>query len=85
MPIILLALTSFLVISISSLLGFVILLYLSILWFQGQGIGQRPLLFLGVLLLIVGVQSFSLGLIGEMLTSTRDDTIKYPVRDEIMS
>jgi hypothetical protein len=69
----------------SSLLGFVILLYLSILWFQGQGIGQRPLLFLGVLLLIVGVQSFSLGLIGEMMTSTRDDTIKYPVREEIMS
>lgn len=69
----------------ASLAGFFILLYLSILWFQGHGIGHRPLLFLGVLLLIVGVQSFSLGLIGEMLTSTRNNSIKYPIREEIMS
>lgn len=70
---------------LASVTGFFILSYLTVLWFQGHGIGQRPLLFLGVLLLIVGVQSFSLGLIGEMLTSTRDDTIKYPIREEIMS
>ncbi len=63
--------------------GVVILLYLSIIWFQGQGIGHRPLLFLGVLLVIVGGQSFSLGLIGEMITNTRDNTIKYAVRKEI--
>ena len=68
---------------VSSIIGFGILTYLSILWFQGYGIGHRPLLFLGVLLVIVGSQSFSLGLIGEMITNTRDNTIKYAVREEI--
>lgn len=68
---------------VSSVIGFGILAYLSILWFQGYGIGHRPLLFLGVLLVIVGSQSFSLGLIGEMITNTRDNTIKYAVREEI--
>ncbi|HGY55687.1 MAG TPA: glycosyltransferase [Caldithrix abyssi] len=66
-----------------SLAGFGVLLYLSILWFQGHPIGHRPLLFLGVLLVIVGSQSFSLGLIGEMITSTRDTSIKYAIREII--
>ncbi len=67
----------------ASFLGIIILLYLSILWFQGQGIGQRPLFFLGVLLLIVGVQFFSLGLIGEMIVSTRDHSIRYTIKEEL--
>jgi len=66
-----------------SLIGLLILLYLTVIWFQGQGIGHRPLLFLGVLLVIVGAQSFSLGLIGEMITSTRDRSMSYAIRDEI--
>ncbi|MGD9488338.1 MAG: glycosyltransferase family 2 protein [Calditrichaceae bacterium] len=68
---------------VSMFIGLLISLYLTILWFQGNSIGQRPLLFLGVLMLIVGVQSFSLGLIGEMLTSTRDDSIDYSIKQEI--
>ncbi|HHJ53273.1 MAG TPA: glycosyltransferase [Caldithrix abyssi] len=63
--------------------GLAILTYLTVIWFQGQGIGHRPLLFLGVLLVIVGAQSFSLGLIGEMITSTRDQSLKYVIREEI--
>ncbi len=63
--------------------GLAILTYLTVLWFQGHGIGHRPLLFLGVLLVIVGAQSFSLGLIGEMITSTRDQNLKYVIREEI--
>jgi len=66
-----------------SITGFAVLLYLTILWFQGYGIGHRPLLFLGVLLIIVGTQSFSLGLIGEMITSTRDTSLKYAVKEVI--
>ena len=65
------------------LTGLAILTYLSVLWFQGYGIGHRPLLFLGVLLIIVGTQSFTLGLIGEMITNTRDNSLKYAVRLEI--
>lgn len=68
---------------VSLFIGFVISAYLSMLWFEGQGIGQRPLLFLGVLLIIVGVQSFSLGLIGDMLTSTKNQNIKTPIKEEI--
>jgi glycosyltransferase involved in cell wall biosynthesis len=68
---------------LSMFLGFSISLYLTILWFQGHGIGQRPLLFLGVLLVIVGVQSFTLGFIGEMLTSTRDESFECSIQDEI--
>jgi hypothetical protein len=64
-------------------IGFIILLYLSILWFQGQGIGDRPLLFLGILLMIVGMQSFSLGLIGEMITNSRDEEVSYSIKEEL--
>lgn len=51
--------------------GFVFSFYLSILWFQGQSIGRRPLLLLAVLLIVLGVQFFSIGLIGEMLASRK--------------
>lgn len=67
----------------STFAGFVISLYLTIEWFLGIPIGRRPLLFLGILLLIVGVQFFSLGLIGEMLTSTRDNSLQCAVREEV--
>ena len=54
------------------LVGVVVELYLSIdkLLF-GRPIGQRPLLLFGVLLIIVGVQLLSLGLIGELIASSR--------------
>ena len=57
---------------ISFVAGFVINLYLSILWILGQRpIGNRPLFFLGILLLIIGIQLISLGLLGEILVSGR--------------
>lgn len=49
------------------MLGGLICLYLTVLWCMGQGIGDRPLLMLGVLLLILGVQMFSTGFVGDML------------------
>lgn len=50
------------------LAGGLISLYLTLLWLQGQRpIGDRPLLTLGVLLLITGLQFISTGLVGEML------------------
>jgi glycosyltransferase involved in cell wall biosynthesis len=63
--------------------GFIISLYLTIIWIQGQGIGHRPLLFLGILLIIVGVQSFSLGLIGDMTSSIQNQSVEYLIREEI--
>ncbi len=64
-------------------LGFIISLYLSVLWFMGYGIGHRPLLFLGVLLMIVGMQSFSIGLIGEMITNLRGEEGSYSIKEKI--
>jgi hypothetical protein len=49
-------------------LGVLLLLYLSVLWFAGYGpIGTRPLLFLGLLLTVVGVQLVSTGLLAELI------------------
>lgn len=47
--------------------GVLICLYLSWLWLHRIPIGTRPLLALGVLLLITGLQFISTGLVGEML------------------
>ena len=38
--------------------------------FLGESIGQRPLLILAMMLIVVGVQSFMLGLIGELMMRT---------------
>lgn len=54
--------------TILGLLGILILSYLTVLWFEGiRPIGDRPLMTLGVLLTLMGVQLFSTGLIGEIL------------------
>ncbi|MBC8311043.1 MAG: glycosyltransferase family 2 protein [Candidatus Marinimicrobia bacterium] len=50
--------------------GFAINLYLTVGWFNGTWIGNRPIFFLGILLLIVGIQFFSMGLMGELITKT---------------
>ena len=50
---------------------------------MGHGIGNRPLLFFGILLIIVGMQSFSIGLIGEMITNSKDDDSLYSVKEII--
>ncbi|MGI9220172.1 MAG: glycosyltransferase family 2 protein [Woeseiaceae bacterium] len=49
--------------------GFLINAYLAVLWIQGVGIGDRPLLMLGTLLIIVGIQILIFGLLGEMIAS----------------
>jgi glycosyltransferase involved in cell wall biosynthesis len=55
-------------------IGFVVLAYLTVLKALGHAIGDRPLLTLGVLLVVVGLQFFSLGLISEMLTSQYEES-----------
>ncbi|MFL5963912.1 MAG: glycosyltransferase family 2 protein [Gaiellaceae bacterium] len=57
----------------SCVAGFGILSYLTAAKIGGAGIGERPLFMLGVLLMVVGVQFLSLGLIGEMLTSYHEE------------
>ncbi|WP_459713356.1 glycosyltransferase family 2 protein [Actinophytocola sp. KF-1] len=53
---------------LSAFLGFVTLAYLTVVkLFGGQAIGDRPLLMLGILLVILGVQLISIGLIAEIV------------------
>ena len=53
--------------------GIAVLAYLTVVKIGGQAIGQRPLLTLGVLFVVVGLQFFSLGLISEMITSHHEE------------
>ena len=68
------------------LLGFLISLYLTIIWFGGQSIGHRPLLILGILLIVVGFQFISTGLLGEMMTYFQNKSEKekvFPIAKKI--
>lgn len=66
------------------LVGGGINLYMAFLKFvYGQGIGDRPLLFLGILLMVVGVQFFSTGLLGEMINKNNVKDQKPRIREII--
>ena len=49
--------------------GTLVLVYLTVVKISGEAIGHRPLLTLGVLLVVVGMQFLSLGLLSELITS----------------
>ena len=55
------------------LIGSIVLVYLAVVKLTGHAIGQRPLLTLGVLLVVVGMQLLSLGLISELITSHHEE------------
>ncbi len=63
-------------------LGTLVLVYLTVLKATGEAIGQRPLLTLGVLLVVVGLQFFSLGLISEMVTSHHEERAGATQRED---
>jgi len=67
--------------------GALILGYLSyIKFFEGVLIGNRPLLLFGMLLIIVGFQSLSLGFIGELLIRQAPDTKRnFVVKETIIN
>ena len=64
------------------MLGFVAGVYLTLdKLIAGVSIGTRPLLTLSVLLMITGVQLFSLGLLGEMLRNfAYRSTAEYSIK-----
>lgn len=65
---------------VSGFLGFLISLYLSIdKIFFGRDIGGRPLLLLGALLIIVGIQLIGMGLLGEMLVRVYHESQRKPI------
>lgn len=69
---------------IGIVLGFIILVYMSALHFLGQTIGDRPLLYLGMLLVLFGMQMVSTGLLAELLTHKRRfDASDYPIEEVV--
>ncbi len=54
-------------------IGSAICTYLVVLKIGGAGIGQRPLLLLGVLSIMVGAQFFTLGLLGQLIAATAQE------------
>lgn len=72
--------------AILGVIGVLINIYLSVLWVQGHPIGSRPLLLLGSLLVLVGLQFVSVGVLGEFLTYLHQKRIRpadLPIREEV--
>ena len=68
--------------ALSFLVGLVVSIYLTIDWINGHYLSNRPMLFLGMLLIIVGVQFFSVGLLGEMMVNSFMDEKEYEVKEK---
>jgi len=70
---------------LSTAAGLLIGIYLLYLkYFLNELIGERPLLFASILLIIVGVEFVSMGLLGEMITSTHQlPGMGYTIKETI--
>lgn len=65
---------------LSTAAGFLISFYLAAeKLVMGKSIGGRPLLLLGVLLIIVGIQLIGMGLLGEMLVRVYHESQRKPI------
>jgi len=67
--------------AMSFFVGLIVNGYLTIEWISGKALSNRPMLFLGMLLIIVGVQFFSVGLLGEMLVHQNQSEREYVIKD----
>jgi len=68
--------------ALAFLVGLIVNGYLTYLWITGGYLSNRPMLFLGMLLIIVGVQFFSVGLLGEMLVHNFMDDKEYVIKEK---
>ena len=67
------------------LFGIIINTYLTISWFYGHPLANRPILFLGILLTILGIQIFSMGFIAELLVnylSKTNESVKEIIKKD---
>jgi glycosyltransferase involved in cell wall biosynthesis len=69
---------------IAVIIGVVIDAILVAEWFMNlTSLGNRPLFLSGFLLIVIGVQFISIGLLGEMISRTRVGNEEYAIRDYI--
>lgn len=64
---------------IMGIAGLLPLFYLTYLHFIGISIGSRPLLLMGVLFVVCGIQLFSTGLLAELLVNFQEKKHQYPI------
>lgn len=67
--------------AVAFFIGLIVNGYLTIEWLSGKALSNRPMLFLGMLLIIVGVQFFSVGLLGEMMVHQNQSEREYVIKD----
>lgn len=72
---------------ILTLIGTLILTYLTILRFMGERIGNRPLLFFGMLLVLAGFQIFFTGFLADLMINIShspklldEENLHYPIK-----
>jgi len=65
--------------------GIIMLIYLSVMkiFFRTAGISDRPLFFLGMLCIIIGVQLFIAGFLAEMLSRNNPLRNEYSIKESI--
>ncbi len=70
-----------------TLIGFIVLGYLAVLRFSGETIGNRPLLFFGMLLLLAGFQIFFTGFLADLMINIshnpkflNEENPHYPIK-----
>jgi hypothetical protein len=69
---------------VSAVLGLGIDGWLAVEWIAGQtSLSNRPLFLGGILLIIVGIQFISIGLLGELISKSKQTNEEYSVRDII--
>ncbi|MBU4352553.1 MAG: glycosyltransferase family 2 protein [Nanoarchaeota archaeon] len=65
-----------------SSIGVISSIYLFVQWLMGIGIGKRPLLMFAVLMVMIGIQFISIGLLGEMIANNEEKKTKsYSVKE----
>jgi len=68
--------------ALAFLAGFIVNGFLSYQWiFQNRSLSNRPLLLLGALLIVVGVQFFSVGLLGEMIVHNENEQTEGKIKE----
>jgi glycosyltransferase involved in cell wall biosynthesis len=63
--------------------GLVIDIYMAALWIAEGALRVRPLLIVGVILVVVGIQFITMGLLAEMITNANRGGETYPVRKRL--
>lgn len=68
-----------------SLAGLAINIYMAALRISGKWISNRPILLLGILLLILGIQFIFFGLMGELIVFSSQKEIAYAIKEKLDS